>query len=146
MIGLHGSQREADVLAGLLALLNDPKQYAAKITALNEAAQQHQAMMEGARQAKLEANKAAEQYDQQIKVAEATQDALRQQLAREAHMAAVAAHRERVTQHERKEAELGSQLLLQEAQVKALQQREEAVRQAEAQHAERSRKLRELLG
>ncbi len=165
MIGLHGSQRETDVLAGLVHLLNDSEQYKAKIAALTEAAEHHRLMMEGHHKARLEAEKAAAEVEERVKAAHDAEALLKQtqvtidetlfavrdegqrlQQAKKAHDLEVAEHQGRVAEHERQDQQLKARLAEYEAQAQALTEREEAVRQAEYEHVERSRKLRELLG
>ncbi len=165
MIGLHGSQRESNVLAGLVSLLNDPEQYKAKIDALNAAAEQHRVMMEAAHKERLFAEQAAVEVRKRTEVAEVAESALRQtqvtlddtmakitnegkqlQDAKKAHDDALANHQQQVAEHEERDRQLQERLAEYEAQAQALTEREEAVRQAEYQHVERSRKLRELMG
>ncbi len=165
MIGLHGTQREADILAGLLGLLNSPEQYKDKITALNEATSQHRAMMEAAHKAKQEADQAALNVEQRLALAKATEASLMEQKAalddasaklalhgkqlqdaKEAHATALFVHQSRVAEHERQAQLLASQQTQHAAQMALLQSREDVVQRAEVQQADRARKLREIIG
>jgi hypothetical protein len=165
MIGLHGTQREADILAGLLSLLNSPEQYKDKIAGLTAATEQHRATREAAQKAKQEADQAALNVEQRLALAKATEAALMEQKAaldaaaskisldgkqlqkaKEEHATAIFVHQSHVAAHERQVQQLASQQNQHSAQMVLLQSREEAVRLAEAQHADRARKLREIIG
>ncbi len=164
MIGLHGSQREADVLAGLTTLLSDPEQYRAKIDSLKAAAEHHRVMMEGAHKARLEAKQAAAEAhkraeaaveaEKSLKQAQAALDDTHAQLTAKskrledavaAHEAAVSEHAGRVLAHEKRVKQLQVVYDNQQEKAKALEAREAEVRKAESHQVELTNKLHALL-
>lgn len=167
MIGLHGSgpQREADILSGLLALLSDPEACRARIAAFTEATQKHQATLEAAHEATAQAQQtladANNRHEQvtalheEVKKAQVDLDNSMKKLAADrgqlekdkgAHAAAVALHVANTEAQNKRAQELAQWGARQEQVDAVLKEREEAVRKSEWEHAERARKLREIVG
>lgn len=165
MIGLqHGTQREAEVLAGLLALLMDPDKYREKIEDLSRATKQHRDAIDTHAKAKASAEITLAQAQEQLRVVAEEEEALKKQkieldatankLVAEtrklsdnmvAHAQAITAHETKVKTHEQRELELKAQVMQHATRMDQLNAREDAVRKAEAAHLDRVRRLREII-
>ena len=166
MIGLqHGSKQEADILEGVLKILQDPKLFTLKIQQLNAATNQHRVAVDAHVKAKAEAEaKLAEvetraaavaKAEAELKQYQAELESTRAKLTAEtrrlgdhmtAHLQAVAAHDAKSRDHAQKEQQLKDDQLQHSAMLEQFRAREEAVKKAEIAHLERVRKLKELIG